>query len=518
MDRMDDIWKDRFNSEDLPLGEWNTPDDIVWQNIADSTVREDGKRRAVLWIWTVTGLFVLLLGIMLLKGNNFLSNSEDSIENNSIGQLIQSSNTNGSSTINESSDSSSKKYHIPTVNNAAVSQLTEKVTNSKLAAEQTVSSTETNKQKTAITANKKHKSTTSSDRLDANKFKESTDKTKLANELIQKQEAIPVNQNSLPTSISIQDQKETTNSGTTLELITNDEASSLITVDPIGLDLTTTAASIKEVDLNLNDELDQPKSAFPISITASIGASYWKHEISKNYTNDLSPFDFNYTNEFGYLLDVDVAVPLGSRFALSTGLDYEQINISSGHNSELNYNPADEGTDPSNAYALSLATPYGLAGAEFRFERGEEVGDDPVELLVDFHSGHSIRNFSVPLNLEYYPLGKKRIISPILKAGFGVNYLSGISNKIKSIDTHHSAIQYDDSESSSFMAPNITKWHYDYRLGLGARIQWRSDFAIILNYERVAGINPIFKQDAYNTRINRQHFSIGLNKVLLNIR
>jgi len=506
MDRMDDIWKDRFNSEDLPLGEWNTPDDMIWQNIANDTVRKKGKRRAIVWLWAVTGLLVLLLGITLLNSGNFLSSFNNSNDKNSVtGQLTEMTSKDDFSK-NVSSKSVSQKYYVPPTNKTATQQLTLIQSNDVVSSKQ-VSKDKTPKQTKTFSLDKKIINPTTSNR----QVQQNNINIELANELTIKKEAIPASIQPDLTSIRIQENSKT-NIGTAKEI------NPLTVFNTATLSLLSTEAAIKEVQLNVKNDLKEPKNTFPISVTATIGASHWKHVISKNYTSDLSAFDFNYTDEFGYLLDLDVAVPIGKRFAITTGLSYEQINISSGHNSALNYNPADEDVDQSNAYALSLATPYGLAGAEFRFDRSEDIGDNPVELLVDFHSAHTIKNFSIPLNVEYYPIGKNRIVSPILKAGMGINYLSGISNKIKAIDTHHDAIQFDDSGNSSFMAPNITKWHYDYRLGLGARIQWRNDFAIILNYERVGGINSIFKQDAYNTRINRQHLSIGLNKVLLNLR
>ena len=515
MDRMDDIWKDRFNSEDLPSGEWNTPDDMVWQNIANSTVRENGKRRATLWIWTLAGLLILLLGFVIISNGfgKILSDSNKDVKNNIVKQSILTSNLSpaDSPKIINSTTAVSQKYVAPATNNSASNQLN---LNTQQIANTSIINTQEKLNPTTATNNQVAKQTIQKD------LQKVVTNSKRSTPVIENIEASPILDNSISTIRNIQGQQVSENNEiSTTAPNTVQNINPQISFNTVGTKLPTTIASIEEIQLDLdNQELKEPKPGFPISLSATVGASYWKHQISKNYTELLSPADFNYTDEFGYLLNLDASIPLGNRFTLSTGLDYEQINVSSGHNSALSYDPAAEEIDQSNAYALSLATPYGLAGAEFRFDRAEEIGDNPVDLLVDFHSGHTIRNFSVPLTLEYYPLGKRRIISPILKAGFGVNYLSGISNRIKSIDTHHSAIQFDNSDTASFMAPNITKWHYDYRLGLGARIQWRRDFAIVLNYERVGGINSIFEQDAYNTRINRQHLSIGLNKVLLNLR
>jgi opacity protein-like surface antigen len=166
-----------------------------------------------------------------------------------------------------------------------------------------------------------------------------------------------------------------------------------------------------------------------------------------------------------------------------------------------------------NDYALNLATPYGLSGATFNFNRGQTLASDEVNLLVDFNSEHLIRNFSLPLGVVIYPLGKKRKFSPTVNLGFGINYLAQISNKIQSIETHHDAIQYDDSGSSTFVSPDLEKWHFDYRLGLGLKYEVQQNLYLQLNYNWIRGLNPIYKLENYETRIDRHQISIGLTKL-----
>jgi len=33
MDRFNDIWKNRFNAEEVPVDDWSSPGDAVWSSI-----------------------------------------------------------------------------------------------------------------------------------------------------------------------------------------------------------------------------------------------------------------------------------------------------------------------------------------------------------------------------------------------------------------------------------------------------------------------------------------------------
>ena len=90
------------------------------------------------------------------------------------------------------------------------------------------------------------------------------------------------------------------------------------------------------------------------------------------------------------------------------------------------------------------------------------------------------------------------------------------SNKIQSIETHHDAIQYDDSGSSTFVSPNLEKWHFDYRLGLGLKYELQRNLHLQINYDCIRGLNPIYKFENYETRIDRHQISLGVTKSFTN--
>jgi opacity protein-like surface antigen len=110
-----------------------------------------------------------------------------------------------------------------------------------------------------------------------------------------------------------------------------------------------------------------------------------------------------------------------------------------------------------------------------------------------------------------YPIGRKQLFTPAVTLGFGFNYLSSIANSVNYIETNHDAIQYD-AEGSVFAQPSINNWHYDIRLGLGFQYRLNTYLQVQLSYDWTRGLNPIFQQEAYETRIDRHHLSVGLIK------
>jgi len=500
MDRMDDIWKDRFNSEELPVADWNSPDDLVWENVADQTVRKN-KRRFALW-WFFGFLCFVLIGMALLTW----ANGYDEKEN--IGK-IQSSLLNEQEALNETVINNNENIIL----NESKSENQDSATETK----QVVNEAKTKKaNQSPIKNTKVEKQSTS--------FITEKEKTNTAQVITDNLQAGLLGINPLenpsilnPTVKGNQEEgkaKESILKGSSI-LLGGVQSSAfnqaVITLENLPLIFP------NDISKKSKGYIQKVKTKTPLSLAASVGATYWQHNISEQYTSDLSAADFNYTDEVGYFVDLDISIPLGKRFSIQAGLGYEQIDVSSGHNAQLSYDPAQENSNPNNNYTVDLATPYGLSAAEFSFERNQDVGEDPVELLVDFNSAHTIRNFSLPLRLVYAPFGNAKKISPYIKAGAGINYLSGISNDIHSIDTHHSAIQYDDSGTSNFNAPDIQKWHYDYRLGVGAQYKWQRGLALSVNYEYIKGINAIFQQNDYKTTISRHHFSIGLTKTLFSL-
>ncbi|MFK7774796.1 MAG: autotransporter outer membrane beta-barrel domain-containing protein [Saprospiraceae bacterium] len=481
MDRFDDIWKNRFNEEDFSDSDWNTPDEDVWEGILPHVDPEKDKRSLwMIWLGLGIGISILLISILTLNKNSQISTNEL----DSFGTLI-SETTEPSNTITTNGIGN----NISNPNQEPLTNKSTQIINEALTIN--VSPTKTNKINSSNTYLKSKTQTVFNSTI-------STDLT--------------------PTEInSERNGTSTLSTSKKLENVILEDGmknkifeENLISIPSLNMFLS--------VDnfvhpIHISPEFET-KDKRMFSFGFRTGATFWKHRISNDYTSDLSPFDFNYQDGLGWQASFSLNYELNNYFDVFANLQYEQVKTTSGHNSNLTYSVLEEdnSSDPLNGYALSLATPYGLSGATFNFNRGQALASDEVNLLVDFNSEHMIRNLSIPVGVAIYPFGKNQKFIPSARLGFGVNYLAQISNKIQSIETHHDAIQYDDSGSSTFVSPDLEKWHFDYRLGLGLKYELQRNLHLQVNYDWTRGLNPIYKFENYETRIDRHQVSIGLTR------
>ncbi|MFK7808303.1 MAG: hypothetical protein AB8F74_10925 [Saprospiraceae bacterium] len=502
MDRFDDIWKNRFNEEPAPIDDWNTPDDLVWDAISMEVPRKEERRKW--WIlWLGLGLLISLgLAVWVYNDITAGNGQDNAAVFEELGTFI--------SDLSEKELPVNIKKNLVPLTSSTISVDPKEIVTPKKA----VAPKQTNKIKEERTEKQKSVSQTSST---------PTKSTKESKESI----STPTNSNSNTTTI-----KESSNGETSLlksstqnaksdarVSLKSPESGAILPVSSFAFINTLPIAPLEVLEptnkqhLSPVPEAATKKPSKNLALALNSGAMYWQHRISDTYTSDLSAFDFNYSDDFGWQGSVQLHWMFHKRISLISGLQYENVQISSGHNSALTYNPKAENAIANNDYSIDLATPYGLAGANFRFNRTEEIGEEEVDLLVDFHSAHRIQNWSLPILLQINPLGQNRRFSPLLTIGGGVNYLSAIKNNIQSIDTHHDAIQFEqDAVGNDFAAPSTEKWHFDYRLGAGFQYQLNPRLQIQMNYQWARGINPVFEQQTYKTNIDRHQLSLGLVK------
>ncbi|MFK8010083.1 MAG: hypothetical protein AB8H03_27260 [Saprospiraceae bacterium] len=480
MDRFDDIWKNRFNEEDFSESDWNTPDEDVWEGILPHVAPKRDKRA---W-WMIllgVGIVSILLILTLTKNKSNQISVDETVP---FGTLISES-AESSNTISEVKETAS------TPNGDSLVSKSPQIINEAL----------------SINVSPKITNNSSSN----NTYLKSNIKTVFNSNISTDIDLTEINQ--------VRNEKSTLSNSIKLENVILEDGmkniifeENLISIPSLSLFLFA-EKSVHPIHVSPEFELVSNKSK-ALSLGLRTGTTLWKHRISNDYTSDLSPFDFNYQDGWGWQTSFSLNYELSNYFDIFANFQYEQIKTTSGHNSDLTYNVLEEEnpSNPLNGYALNLATPYGLSGATFNFNRGQTLASDEVNLLVDFNSEHLIRNLSLPVGIAIYPFGKKQKFIPSVSLGFGVNYLAQISNKIHSIETHHDAIQYDDSGSSTFVSPDLEKWHFDYRLGIGLQYELQRNLHLQFNYDWTRGLNPIYKFENYETRIDRHQISLGLTR------
>lgn len=447
MDRFDDIWKNRFNDGNTPIGDWNSPDDeLVWEGIAQH-IPTKNKRRKVLWWWWVIGALITL-GLLF----SFISMSKNSINQNNL---------------------STSEIILPI----------------KKDSNNLVSNNNISTNSTSISSNQKKSEGSQTIAREVEKSDFNLSATHYANSTL--------------SAVSLEQQEILEEEKTEIKINENTEIKRIQNLNLTDFEIS------ENIDFNI-PELDLNNQNNPFLLNFNVGVVFWEHQISNQYISDLSAFEFNYSDDFGWQSSLSIEYVLNKHWSFFGGIQYEQVETFSGHNSPLTYDLNTE-QNQSNDYAQALATPYGLSEASFRFNRNESIGDDEVDLLVDFKSRHLIQNWSLPLGISYSPIGQKNRFKPSINVGFGVNYLSNISNSIHQIKTHHSAIHFENGVSS-FAKPNLNKWHYDIRMGLALNYQLIPNLGIQFQYNWTKGLNPVFQQEKYETKINRHHWSLGIRK------
>jgi opacity protein-like surface antigen len=476
MDRFDDIWKNRFNDGNAPIGDWNTPDDdLVWEGIAPHIPQQDDRRKYI-WLWWSIGLLMLALLSWVTIKNGLAIVSTD-VENIEKAVSIEATNL-------IANDLDKKIVARPTDNNSTNIEK-QVATNERTILRTDANNTETTNQpifekKKAIIL--------------------STQK----NNPIQRNHQVPIlNRNIDNTDISTKiieiKKQRTLNNLNTIPLLDLENLAQKNTLN-------------STINCLTPNEDGDSKSKIALSINA--GAVYWQHQISDQYTNDLSPFDFNYDDNWGWKIGLMATFDLNNYITPYVKIQKETVKVTSGHNSELNYNTANEQGTNANTYLQNLATPYGLSEATFRLDRDEGLTDEMVDLTVNFASTHQIENWSVPFGLKFFPFGKKQRFQWNTSVGMGINYLSNIQNTLKNVDTHHDFIHYSVDSPTIFNNSTIEKWHYDVRLGTGVDYFINDDLKFNFQYNWSRGLNPVFQQGDYATRINRHQLSIGVTKTL----
>ena len=475
MDRFDDIWKNRFNEENLEDSDWNTPDDKVWEGIIPHVVpAKDSRPFWLIWIFLMI-ISVLLILILIANKKNQIS----SVSIDSYSSLVLDS----------------KEFNSRTVDFKVISTPPKKGINQN-------NLVYTPREKLPINVSP-------SDPFILNTistYLKSKTKTFFSNKYLTDETSMDINYTKPEKSISLVPLP-------TENFILNDKNENKFTEEyPELISSLDLFLFLEKSALILPDSKSRKVNRFFLGVEA--GATLWNHKISKDYTSDLALFDFNYQNSWGWQTSVSLGYNLNQYIGVIANFQYDQIETTSGHNSNLKYSIQEEQgiNNPLNGYALNLATPYGLSGATFNFNRSQTLATDEVNLVVDFSSRHSIKNFSLPIGTVIYPFGRSKSIIPTLSVGFGLNYLAQITNKIQSIETHHDHIKYDDSGSATFVSPVLEKWHFDYRLGLGLKYKLRKGLHLQIKYDWVKGVSPIFKQNIYETRISRHQVSLGLTK------
>ena len=478
MDKFDEIWKNRFNDSNLPQDDWNMPDDDrIWQAITPHIqVQSAWKKYLGLWL----GLSMLIFGLFALYNwpEYAASNPENlALEKGTSNSIILEDQVSPASINNDST-----KLVVKEIRGTQQFSEANSVTTHKASL----------KRKYVGKTSPKHRKELS---IGSNK---------LFNRNLHSPESweleAALSASVIRTAFSKPGILKAWNSASKLPKVPLLEAAILQSNSTETITIASEASEAK-------------KAKSSIAIGLNVGVVSWEPKINESYLSELGPAEFYYNSDFGWLANLSVRIPLSEHWNIQTGIQFEQIQSFSGHNSSLNYNTAIEENE-TNAYFQSLATPYGLAAANFQFNRIQELNTTAVDLLVDIDSRHLIRNWSIPLSISYELPTNMKTLQPTFYLGMGVNYLSNISNNIEAVNTHHDSILFDDSGPTDYAETDINRWHYDARVGIGLEYTITPTVHLNFNYNWLKGLSPVYQKNTHETIINRHQLSFGLIKQL----
>lgn len=537
MDRFDEIWRNSFQQDEVKPESWNTPSPSVWNGIESELLNK--KKRRFIFLLLFFGIFSLLAGAGLLYFNTFNHTSSKSEDIASGLEQIdlsipmaegESNISNPSSEINSPNENTEgSKYHAATEdselenkpsheesekNNEGLSYevpgenfqskdnlLVEKSKSSTIENQSDIKSQKTtNPQLWEVDKVVKNNSNDSESALNPKSVV--TPEIFLLSDL---QDDLPESKEQLATrEITSQSVNQLTH--LTKELLLLSPA--ILDHSLVDWEANTTVKSVSEIKPN-------PSRHWHLSIFS--GASIWNQRVGSQYVNDLSAFDFHFSkNNMGFAGGIELGLTLNSRWEISSGLMYESIETTSGHNGELSFSKNEEDPeDNSNKYDLNLATPFGFAATNFKLLRDGELSQETIQLLADFESRHQIKNLSIPLSFRVYLLpGEESPFNAGLKIGGNLNYLFSISNQLKNVDTHHDLITFQDDLAETDLSQNIRKFHLNTSAGAFVDYRFRPSFIARLEYTWLKGLTDVFNQEDYFTKIDRHLFSISLQATL----
>lgn len=511
MDRFDEIWRNRFQQEDISPEKWNTPSDSVWKNIQQSVnLRRKKRRRPIFILLFLLGLFAVSGAVLYFSSSGWDSKDHpastapfsDATETQKETGFLPSDGS--SSAINESKNliegNAVDLHQDNSAGQIEKNGLGEPVslTDHALYSE-SIGLQRINQSPVEFTALQKltnglYLESGSTELIDNALGIESKDFIKMHSNLmdqINEQYRENANIYSLISTLPFKD----------LTLLTLDDPTPYLT---------------KNFEWNVNGNKEPKGVSRGWKIGLAGGMSIWNQNVSNSYTGDLSAFDFNYRKRAsGWFGGIELSRKINDYISFSSGLFYERVEGKSAHNTPLKYSPGDE--DPvhhSHDYNVGIATPFGFASAEFLLNRKEFIGQDPVDLLADFESRHRIENLSIPLYLKINPLGKTNGPIPLLSVGMGVNRILAIRNSLYQVDPNHSAFEYRSINTRFELKDEINRFHLDLRLGLDVEIPLSEQYDLSFGANAMFGLNKIFDSGDYYTRVNRLWIQATLRRSL----
>ena len=259
---------------------------------------------------------------------------------------------------------------------------------------------------------------------------------------------------------------------------------------------------IISIDKKLVQEIEESHT-FNWALTIGAGLVFWKDNINFNYLSALSPADFTHGTQNGLNLKIGGIKNLDSRFIIGSELSITKINITSGHNSSVEFQEIDK----TNEYDLTMATPYGFVDSHITLGSRRAQNSQTTPLNLGLGSIHNITMLDFD-NFLGYNIVTSRKFNISVSTGLSISYISSLENKINNIDTHHSDFYYEDG----FVFKNQNHMNSTFLSVIGGTnilYHLNDKNAVTVNYTFKEGFTNLYHQDDFSTSVSRHLIGLG---------
>ncbi len=485
---INNIFRDKFNSEAIPKEDWNTPDDQVWSNIERTLPKpkeESNRSPLIPFILSLALLGFMFWGYKYLQKAEEVENLEHLLKQCSDSKIEANGNThNTNQSIMASHQNSAEKIE------PIVSMVNQKVANAS---------------NSDVTSSATFKDVNQKSNISSLKGEAANDL--LASATISDQEARIAAQNQIDDNQSLVEN--------------HDESRPNLKIIPLqNLIQKPFVNNNSYFDLNqLNTQLSaiNPalKNSGPWMLGFGVGYNQWIDKKNGTINNPLSELLLNEKTTPSLHYQVNLKKFINRQLAVNIGLGTYSRNQRSTYRLSLPYSTSNEvrhGDEMHNYFQHSLPTSLGNINTNLTLARSissNVTNNENVDL--DFSLSNKIKALNVPITFIFY----------LQNSGQGLYFETGLNTEFifqqtltnVTTNSYHSLV--DDREMNvAFDRKQIERFNFSIPLGIGYSKNIGSDISIDLSANYGFGLNNVHMHEGFTHKIDRISTQIAVFKSL----
>ena len=381
MGNFEDRMKKTFHNTDLSHEDWLVPDQSIYDGFEDQIKKKKKSR----------GLIYFLLGILGMIGLLWISLQQ---QNKAMDPELSKVEFQVPSSVNQAQDLINQ-ISVDEKNPSQLSLLTDENDGSDLTEQQGPTQVKIKKNERRLV--KKNKTLGNNLSQSIIELNEETKQGSMIQDLIKNQTVAFQNSSIIHTFSQKEFSDPSSSSGTSLNEIQFDRVEEVINF--IGLKpINKLEHQRAKINFGFYPNVVS-KEYIKKNVFYQLAFSYvnWNLQLNENYNNALSPADFYHSQAHGYLVDLNVGLPISNRLDFVVGLGFEKLKLYSGHNSTIRYDQDIE-ENQSNEIELAMASPMGFMNSNIVIRRNEATSEQ--DLVIDLKTQHQFTAVSLSSQLK----------------------------------------------------------------------------------------------------------------------